>query len=150
MGHRFIVALITLSLTAAPAFAQSMGTTGSGRTASPGGATPNSAAENNAGAANSPTENSTAAPGSSADTSGLQTPTSLTQSLQQAGFRNIRVSASSFVVHATGPNGSPVVMMITPDRVTGVIGSPQSAQAPNSPSEQQQNGASQRPGGSQR
>ena len=41
-------------------------------------------------------------------------------SLQKAGFTNIRVAPSSFVVSATDKDGNPVVMSVTPDSFTEV------------------------------
>jgi hypothetical protein len=45
----------------------------------------------------------------------------LKQSLEQAGFKDVRITAESYVVHARDKNGSPVVMMISPDEVAGVV-----------------------------
>jgi hypothetical protein len=45
----------------------------------------------------------------------------LKQSLEQAGFKDIRITAESYVVHARDKDGSPVVMMISPDQVAGVV-----------------------------
>ena len=38
--------------------------------------------------------------------------------LQKAGYTDIRVAPVSFMVHAKGPNGNPVVMSISPDSFT--------------------------------
>ena len=35
--------------------------------------------------------------------------------LQKAGFSNIRVAPSSFVISATDKDGNPVIMTVTPD-----------------------------------
>lgn len=42
------------------------------------------------------------------------------QNLQQAGFKNIRIMPSSFLVRATDQDGNPVMMLINPDSVTEV------------------------------
>jgi hypothetical protein len=60
--------------------------------------------------------------------SGLQSEDALKQSLQKAGFTDLQIAAGSYVVHAKGPDGKPVVMMITPDAVA--VANPQSAQLP--------------------
>jgi hypothetical protein len=62
---------------------------------------------------------------------GLQSEADLQKSLQQAGFKDVQVQAQSYVVHAMGPNGSPVVMVVTPDSITGLVANPpQTAQLP--------------------
>lgn len=43
------------------------------------------------------------------------------QSLEQTGFKNVRVTPEAFVIRAQAPDGSRVVMMLRPDEVTGVI-----------------------------
>ena len=43
------------------------------------------------------------------------------QSLTQSGFRNVTVMPEAFVIHATSPDGSRVVMLLRPDELTGVI-----------------------------
>jgi len=43
------------------------------------------------------------------------------QSLEQSGFKHVRVTPESFVVRAQSPDGSHLVMMLSPDEVTGVI-----------------------------
>lgn len=72
----------------------------------------------------------------------LDTQRKLRQSLQQAGFRNIRVTAESYVIHALSPDGAPVVMVVSPDQVTGVIEQSGSS-TPQSQSSQSQNPNSQ-------
>lgn len=61
--------------------------------------------------------------------SGLQSQDALKQSLQKAGFSDLQIAAGSYVVHAKGPDGKPVVMMITPD--TLAVANPQSAELPD-------------------
>ena len=41
---------------------------------------------------------------------GLQSQDSLKQSLQKAGFSDLQIAAGSYVVHAKGPDGKPVVL----------------------------------------
>lgn len=60
--------------------------------------------------------------------SGLQSEDSLKQSLQKAGFSDLQIAAGSYVVHAKGPDGKPVVLMITPDSVA--VAKQQNAQLP--------------------
>jgi hypothetical protein len=62
--------------------------------------------------------------------SGMQSQDALKQSLQKAGFSDPRIAAGSYVVHAKGPDGKPVVLMMTPDSVA-VAKLPQSAELPN-------------------
>lgn len=104
MLNRLVVALLTVGLTAAPAFAENI-------------ANPNQSA------------------GSNTPSSGMQAAASLKQSLQKAGFKNIQIGATSYV-HAEGPDGNPVVMMITPDSITGVVESPRSSLLANAASDQ--------------
>ncbi|HUC09024.1 MAG TPA: hypothetical protein VL985_01215 [Stellaceae bacterium] len=49
------------------------------------------------------------------------TRTRIRQSLAQSGFRDVTVRPEAFVIHATAPDGSRVVMLLRPDEVTGVI-----------------------------
>jgi hypothetical protein len=43
------------------------------------------------------------------------------QSLEQSGFKDIRVIPESFVVRAQAPDGSRIVMLLSPDELTGVV-----------------------------
>jgi hypothetical protein len=43
------------------------------------------------------------------------------QSLEQSGFKDIRVVPESFVVHAQAPDGSRNVMLLSPEEVSGVV-----------------------------
>lgn len=61
--------------------------------------------------------------------SGLQSEDSLKHSLQKAGFSDLQIAAGSYVVHAKGPDGKPVVLMITPDSVA--VAKQQNAQLPD-------------------
>lgn len=43
------------------------------------------------------------------------------QSLEQAGFKDIRVVPETFVVRAQAPDGSRIVMLLSPDQVSEVV-----------------------------
>lgn len=43
------------------------------------------------------------------------------QSLEQSGFKDIQVVPESFVVRAQAPDGSRIVMLLSPDQLTGVV-----------------------------
>lgn len=43
------------------------------------------------------------------------------QSLEQSGFKDIHVIPESFVVRAQAPDGSHIVMLLSPDEVSGVV-----------------------------
>jgi hypothetical protein len=88
----------SLVLLAAPAFAQPAGTT----TAQPSGASPSS---------NLPDDTKLT----------LDTQQKLRQSLEESGFKNVKVTAETYVVHAKAPDGSHIVMMVSPDQIAGVI-----------------------------
>ena len=45
----------------------------------------------------------------------------LKQSLEQTGFKNVMVAPSSFVVHAQAPDGSHIVMLVSPDQLNAMI-----------------------------
>jgi hypothetical protein len=63
--------------------------------------------------------------------SGLQSiQQQLRQNLQRAGFTDIQVMPSSFLVRAKDPGGNPVMMVINPDSVTAVTESGASSTAP--------------------
>jgi hypothetical protein len=69
----------------------------------------------------------------------MDTQQKIRQSLEQSGFKDIRVVPESFVIHAQAPDGSHVVMMMTPEMTAGVIehtgsSSPPSATYPSSSS----------------
>ena len=90
-GFPLIAASILL---AAPAFAQS-----SNMTTSP------------AGASNLPPDTRVT----------LDTQQKLKQSLTQSGFQDVLVTPSSYVIHAKAPDGSHIVMQVSPDRLHAVI-----------------------------
>lgn len=63
--------------------------------------------------------------GPAAQAQGQQQPTAqianqIRKNLQQAGFKNIRLMPSSFIVRAEDQNNNPVMMVINPDSVTAV------------------------------
>lgn len=91
-------------LLAAPAFAQSSGMT----TTSPSSTSASSST-------------SSAADMTSGGKLSMDTQQKIRQSLEQSGFKDIRVVPESFVIHAQAPDGSHIVMMMSPDEVTGVI-----------------------------
>ena len=51
----------------------------------------------------------------------LDTQQKLRQSLEESGFKNVKVTAETYVVHAKAPDGSHIVMMVSPDQIAGVI-----------------------------
>ena len=53
------------------------------------------------------------------------------QSLLGNGFRNVTVEPRTFVVHAQAPDGSHIVMLVGPERVSGVIMNMGNAAQPN-------------------
>lgn len=59
----------------------------------------------------------------------------LIQSLDQSGFKNVRVTAGSFVIHAQAPDGSNLVMQLGPDEMTGVIQQSRNASEPKNATE---------------
>jgi hypothetical protein len=85
-------------LLTAPAFAQQAGTT----TAQPTGTSTSS---------NLPDDTKVT----------LDTQQKLRQSLVDSGFKNVKVTAETYVVHAKAPDGSHIVMMVSPDQIAGVI-----------------------------
>jgi hypothetical protein len=60
---------------------------------------------------------------------GLQSADALKQSLQKAGFSDLQIAAGSYIVHAKGPDGKPVVLVITPDSVA--VAKEQNAEVPD-------------------
>ena len=50
------------------------------------------------------------------------------KNLQQAGFKDIRLVPSSFIVRAEDQNNNPVMMVINPDSVTALSAIPQNGQ----------------------
>jgi hypothetical protein len=62
--------------------------------------------------------------------------------LSKAGFTDISVVPSSFIVHAKNSQGNPVMMVISPDSVTAITERDGSSSAVSNPG---QSGAAQRP-----
>lgn len=137
----------SLVLLAAPAFAQSSGTSGSPADQN-GVPTPSTAWHNQSGmnGANSDQSgvstpstawhNQSAMTGANSEQSGVSgssdtwhnasnvttdTQQKLKQSLEQNGFKNVMVNPSSFVIHAQAPDGSRIVMLVSPDQMNALI-----------------------------
>ena len=91
--------IASFALLAAPAFAQTAGTTS---TQPGGGSTMSTDAQQN-----------------SAVTDDTQQ--KLRQSLEQSGFKNVKVVPEAFLIRAKAPDGSRIVMRVTPDEIEGVI-----------------------------
>jgi hypothetical protein len=51
----------------------------------------------------------------------LDTQQKLKQSLEQSGFENVLVTPTSYVIHAQAPDGSHIVMLVSPDRLHAII-----------------------------
>lgn len=116
--------IASFALLAAPAFAQSSNTTGT-MTEQPGVSSPSTT-----------TTEQTGVSGPSATwqhSARVTTDTrqKIAQSLEQSGFKDIRVTPEAFVIHAQAPDGSRVVMLLRPDQVTGVIEQSGSSSEPN-------------------
>jgi hypothetical protein len=64
--------------------------------------------------------------GSGAQQSSMQNPapigTKIQKNLQSAGFTDIQVMPSSFLVRAKDQDGNPVMMVLNPDSVTAITG----------------------------
>ncbi len=45
----------------------------------------------------------------------------LQQSLQRNGFKDVTVQPEAFVIHAQAPDGSRIVMEVTPDQAAGIV-----------------------------
>ncbi len=72
----------------------------------------------------------------------LDTQQKLKQSLTQSGFQDVLVTPSSYLIHAKAPDGSHIVMLVSPDRLHAIIEPASgSSSAPGGPSSSQ-NGAS--------
>ncbi len=92
-------------------------------------------AQNDAGAQSAPQtqsgSHSSAAP-SKGMKNHMQARQEMRKALERAGFKDIHITAESYVVRAKDPHGAPVVMMITPDEITGVIEGSGSTSSPRS------------------
>ena len=51
----------------------------------------------------------------------LDTQQRLKQSLEQSGFKNVLVLPEAYIIHAQAPDGSKIVMSVSPDQVQAVI-----------------------------
>ena len=51
----------------------------------------------------------------------LDTQQKLKQSIEQNGFKNVIVVPEAYVIHAQAPDGSKIVMEVSPDQVQAVI-----------------------------
>jgi hypothetical protein len=102
--------LASLALFAAPAFAQSSTATPT----SPSDTSPSTSS------GTSTSSGSTAMNGDAGKLS-RDTQQKVRQSLEQSGFKDISVAPESFVIRAQAPDGSHIVMMMSPDVATGVI-----------------------------
>ncbi len=86
---------------APPAFAQTTTTTGSSRSDSP-----------------SSTSSSQLPPDTAVT---VDTQQKLKQSLEQNGFKNVIVVPEAYAIHAQAPDGSRIVMEVSPDQMRAVI-----------------------------
>jgi hypothetical protein len=57
------------------------------------------------------------------------------QALEQSGFKDVRVLPQSFLIRAQAPDGSRVVMLMSPDMVSGVIAENTNQNIPGSASQ---------------
>ncbi len=78
----------------------------------------------------------------------LDTQQKLRQSLEESGFKNVKVTAETYVVHAKAPDGSHIVMMVSPDQIAGVIEHTGSSSPPHG--SMQTNPSSSEPSGTSR
>jgi hypothetical protein len=61
--------------------------------------------------------------GGNAGSVSLNTEQKIHQALEQSGFRDVRVTPQAFIIHARAPDGSRVVMQVSPDVIAGVVAS---------------------------
>jgi hypothetical protein len=94
-----IIAVVVML--APPAFAQTTSTTGSSRSDSP-----------------SSTSSSQLPPDTAVT---VDTQQKLKQSLEQNGFKNVIVVPEAYAIHAQAPDGSRIVMEVSPDQMRAVI-----------------------------
>ena len=78
-------------------------------------------AQTSTGPSRKPAGTSTTTKTSNGSTLTPDTQQKIRQSLEQSGFKDVRVVPESFVIHAQAPDGSHIAMMISPDAVTGVV-----------------------------
>jgi hypothetical protein len=137
----------SLVLLAAPAFAQSSGAGGNPADQN-GAASPSTAWHDQSGVSSTNPEqgsvptpstawhNQSAVTGANSEESGASassdtwrnasnlttdTQQKLKQSLEHNGFKNVVVAPSSFVIHAQAPDGSHIVMLVSPDQMNALI-----------------------------
>lgn len=130
--------IASFALLASPAFAQSSGTTGTMPEQS-GVSSPSTNTTTDQSGVSGPSTNTTEQTGMSGPAATWQHNASVTadtrqkiaQSLEQSGFKDIRVTPEAFVIHAQAPDGSRVVMLLRPDQVTGVVEQTGSSSEPN-------------------
>ena len=81
------------------------------------------ASSSNPGAQNNTTPGAQSTWGQSSPGSSVSADTQqkIRQSLEQSGFKDIRVVPETFVVRAQAPDGSHIVMLLSPDRVAEVV-----------------------------
>jgi hypothetical protein len=114
-------------LLAGPAFAQGSSMTGNATQPStatqPNGAVtaPSSSPYSSSAASNMQSGNSTASNMPSDNQVSPDTQQKLKQSLEQTGFRDVVVTPSSYIIHAMSPDGSRIVMLVSPDQMQAVI-----------------------------
>ena len=101
-------------------------------------ATPAFAGSYGSAAANGETNNPTAS-SSTTTNSGQQgqlsndTRQKLRQSLEQSGFKNVEVMPEAFLIRAQAPDGSHIVMQVSPDMAEGMVVGSGSSTNPNEP-----------------
>jgi hypothetical protein len=61
----------------------------------------------------------------------LDTQQKLKQSLEQSGFKKVVVLPEAYVIHAQAPDGSKIVMEVSPDQMQAIIERSGSSSAPS-------------------
>ena len=105
MRHPTLLLVASFIMLAGPAIAQTSSTTGS-------------SARNDASSSSS-SASSSQLPRDTAVT--VDTQQKLKQSLEQSGFKNVLVLPEAYIIHAQAPDGSKIVMEISPDQMQAVI-----------------------------
>ena len=98
--------ITSLAILAAPALAQTPSTSGASRSDNPT-------------SASSSSSSSSQLPPDTAVT--VDTQQKLKQSLEQNGFKNVVVVPEAYAIHAQAPDGSRIVMEVSPDQMRAVI-----------------------------
>lgn len=106
MRHPTLLLVASFIMLAGPAVAQTSSTTGS-------------SARNDASSSSSSASSSSQLPRDTAVT--VDTQQKLKQSLEQSGFKNVLVLPEAYIIHAQAPDGSKIVMEISPDQMQAVI-----------------------------